>query len=72
LQPFPLEALAEAEPPLAVAAVGNDWFGSTLLQFIAQFVAVVRLVAEQAFGWVNSIDKAFCDRAIVRLTAGQQ
>jgi hypothetical protein len=51
--------------------VGNDWFGSTLLQFIAQFVAVVGLVAEPAFGWLNSIDEAFCDRALVRLTPGQ-
>ena len=66
-----VEALAEAEPPFPVAAVGNDWFGSALLQFIAQFVAVVGLVAEQVVGWFNSINEAFCDRAIVRLTPRQ-
>jgi len=43
----PVEALAEAEPRLPVAAVGNDWFGFTLRQFIARLVAVVGLVAAQ-------------------------
>src|SRR5262245_59703617 len=48
-----VEALAEVGPLFVVAAVGNDWFGSTLPQFIAQFVTVVRLVTDQAFGWFN-------------------
>jgi hypothetical protein len=47
------------------AAVGNNWFGSVLLRFIAQFVAVVGLAAKQVFGWFNSIHEALCDWAIV-------
>src|SRR5579859_7591104 len=38
-----VEALAEAERLLSVAAVGNDRFGSTLIELVAQFSAVVGL-----------------------------
>jgi hypothetical protein len=42
------------------------------MQFVAQFIAVVGLIAEHAFGWFNSVDEAFGDWAIVCLTAGQE
>ena len=44
-----VEALAEAEWLLSVAAVGNDRLGPALVQVFAQLGAVIRLVAEQAF-----------------------
>jgi hypothetical protein len=52
-----VEAFAEGERALPIDAVGNDWLGSTLIQFVAQFIVVVGLVA---------------DWAIVCLTAGQE
>ena len=65
-----VEAFAEGERALPIDAVGNDWIGSTLIQFVAQFIAIVGLVAEHMFGWFNSVDEAFGDWAIVCLTAG--
>ena len=44
-----VETLAEAERLLPVASVGNNRFGSTLIQFLTQFGAVVGLVAEHPF-----------------------
>ena len=57
---------------VSVGTVGNDWFGSTLIQFVAQLVAVVGLIAEHKFGWFNAVDEPFGNGAIVGLTAGQQ
>ena len=54
------------------SAVGNDGLGSPLIQFVAQFVAVVGLIAEHAFGWLNSVDEPLSNGAVVRLTASQQ
>jgi hypothetical protein len=42
-------SLFEAKRLLPVAAVGNDRPGPALVQPLAQFGAVIRLVAEQAF-----------------------
>ena len=67
-----VETLAEAERLLPVAAVGNDRLGSALVQFVAQFSAVVSLVAEHAFRWLHSADEALRDRAIVCFASGQQ
>jgi hypothetical protein len=67
-----VEALAKGERLFAVAAIGNDWLGSLLVQLLAQFSAVVSFVAEQAFGWLGSADEPFGDRAVVGFTAGQQ
>src|SRR5947209_10189970 len=67
-----VEAFAEAERALPIAAVGNDRLGSAPLQFLAQFGTVVGLVAEQAFGFFNSADETLGDRTIVRLASGQQ
>src|SRR6187431_3364622 len=64
--------LAEAERAFPVAAIGNDWLGSTLIQLFAQFVAVIGLVAKHALRWFNSVDETCRDRAVVCLTAGQQ
>ena len=57
-----VEALAEAERLLSVAAVRNDQFGSTLIELVAQFSAVVGLVAEHAFRWLHSADEALRGR----------
>jgi hypothetical protein len=67
-----VETLAEAERLLPVAAVWNDRLGSALIQFLAQFGAVVCLVAKHAFRRLYSADQALCDRAVVRFTSGQQ
>src|SRR5258707_1727775 len=67
-----VEALAEAERLLPVAAVGNDRRGSALVQFVAQFSAVVGLVAEHALRWLHSADDALRDRAIVCFASSQQ
>jgi hypothetical protein len=42
----PVETLAEAERLFPVAAIWNDRLGSALVQFLAQFGAVVCLVAK--------------------------
>ena len=68
----PVEALGEAESPLPVATVGNDWYGAALFQFLAQFFAVVGLVTKHPFGGFGSVDEPFGDQAIVRLTTRQQ
>ena len=67
-----VEAFAEAERLRPVAAVGNDGFGSALVQLLAQFGAVVGLVAEHAFRWLGSANEALCDRTIVCFASGQQ
>ena len=66
-----VEALAEAEWLLSVAAVGMTGLVRLVLLF-AQFGAVVRFVAEHAFRWLHSTEQALCDRAIVGFAAGQQ
>ena len=67
-----VEALVEAEWLFPVAAVRNDWLGSALVQFVAQFSAVVGLVAKHALRWLHSADEARRDRAIVCFAASQQ
>jgi hypothetical protein len=67
-----VEVFAEGEWALPAGAVGNDGLGSTPIQFFAQFVAVICLIAEQTFGWLDSVDEPSGNGAIVRLTAGQQ
>ena len=67
-----VEALAEAERLLSVTAVGNDRLGSALLQLVAQFSAVVGLVAKHAFRWRHSAEEALRDRAIMCFASGQQ
>ena len=67
-----VETPVEAERLLSVSLVGNDWFGSAVPQRLAQFRAVVGLVADQAFGRLASAYEPLCNGAIVRLTAGQE
>ena len=67
-----VEALAEAERLLSVAAVWNDRPGPTLIQFLAQFGAVVCLVAKHPFRRLYSADQALRDRAIMRFASSQQ
>jgi hypothetical protein len=67
-----VEALAEAERLLPVAAVRNDRLGSALIQSLAQLGAVLSLVAEQAFRRRYSANKPLGDRTIVCLASGQQ
>ena len=49
-----------------VAAIWNDRLGSALIQFLAQFGAVVCLVAQHPFRRLHSADQALRDRAIMR------
>ena len=67
-----LEAFAEAERLLPVTAVWNDRLGSAFIQFLAQFGTVVSLVAKHTLRRLYTADQAFCDRAVVRFTSGQQ
>ncbi|MGA9134447.1 MAG: hypothetical protein WB384_20795, partial [Candidatus Sulfotelmatobacter sp.] len=67
-----VETLAEAERLFPVAAIWNDRLGSALIQFLAQFNAVVGLVAEHPFRSLHPADQALRDRAVMRLAAGQQ
>ena len=67
-----VEALAEAERLLPVAAVRNDRLGSALIQSLAQLGAVVSLVAEQAFRRLYSAYKPLGDRTIVCFASGQE
>jgi hypothetical protein len=67
-----LETLAEAERLLSVAAVGDDRLGSALVQFLAQFGAVVGFVAEHAFGRLHSADQSLRNRAVVCFASSQQ
>jgi len=57
---------------LAIAAIWNDRLGSALIGILAQFGAVVSLIAEQALRPLDPADQAFCDRAVGRLTSGQR
>src|SRR5205814_2684345 len=50
----------------------NDRPGSALMQFVAEFAAVVTLVAEQPFRRLHSADQALRDRAIMRFASSQQ
>src|SRR4029079_9530789 len=43
-----------------------------LIQFLAQFGAIIRFVAEHAFRRSHSADQTFCDRTIVCFASGQQ
>ena len=68
----PVETLAEAEGLFPVAAIWNDRLGSALIQFLAQFGAVVCLVAKHPFRRLYSADQALRDRAIMRFASSQQ
>src|SRR3954470_23344248 len=67
-----VEAFAEAERLFPVATVWNDRLGSAPIQFLAEFGAVVGLVAKHPFRWLHSADQTLRDRAIVCFTSGQQ
>ena len=67
-----VETLAEAERLLPIAAIGNDRFGSTLIQFLTQFSAITGLVAAHAFRRLHSADQSLRDRTIVCFASGQQ
>ena len=69
---FFVEAPVEAERLLSVAAVGNDWLGSAILQPLTQLGAVVGLVADQAFRCFACGDEPLRGRTIVRFAAGQE
>jgi hypothetical protein len=69
---FSIEAFAEAERLLAIAAVWNDRFGSAPMQFSAQLGAVIGLIAEHVFRWLHSAEETLSDRAVVRFAPGQQ
>jgi hypothetical protein len=69
---FSIEAFAEAERLLAIAAVWNDRFGPAPMQFSAQLGAVISLIAEHMFRWLHSAEKTLGDRAVVRFASGQQ
>ncbi len=69
---FTVEALAEAERPLAVAAVRNNGLGPAPMQLGAQFSAIVGLVAEHMLRWLHSADQALSDRAVVCFASSQQ
>src|SRR5438093_11551843 len=67
-----VETLAEAERLFPAAAIWNDRLGSALIQFLAQFGAIVSPVAEHPFRRFHSADQALRDRAIMRFASGQQ
>jgi hypothetical protein len=69
---FFVEAPVEAEWLLSVAAVGNDWLGSAILQPQTQLGAVVGLVGDQAFRCFAYGDEPLRDRAVMRFAAGQE
>jgi hypothetical protein len=69
---FFVEAPVEAERLLSVAAVGNDWLGSAILQRQTQLGAVEGLVADQAFRCFAYGDESLRDRAVMRIAAGQE
>jgi hypothetical protein len=69
---FSIEAFAEVERLLAIAAVWNDRFGPAPMQFSAQLGAVVNLIAEHVFRRLHSAEKTLSDRAVVRFASGQQ
>src|SRR6266508_6318494 len=61
-----VETLAEVERLLPIAAVWDDRLGSALIQFLAQFIAVVFVFAQQPFRRLHSADQTLRDRAIMR------
>ena len=67
-----VEAFAEAERLLPVAAVRDDGLGCAFVQLLAQFGAVIGLVAEHAFRRLHAADQALSNRAVVGLASGQQ
>ena len=68
---FSIEAFAEAERLLAIAAVWNDRFGPAPMQFSAQLGAVISLITEHVFRRLYSAEKTLSDRAVVRFASGQ-
>src|SRR5258708_6052916 len=64
--------LVEAERLLPVAFVGDDGFGAAVFQPLAQFGAVVSLVAQELFRRFVSADQAFGHRTIMCLAARQK
>ena len=70
--PTQFATVPEAERLLSVAAVGNDWLGSAILQPQTQLGAVVGLVGDQAFRCFAYGDEPLRDRAVMRFAAGQE
>jgi hypothetical protein len=66
------EGPIQAQRLLSVAAVGNDWLGSAILQPQRQLGAVGGLVADQAFRCFAYGDEPLRDRAVRRFAAGQR
>jgi hypothetical protein len=64
-----VERFAEAKRLLPVAAVWNGRPGSAFIQFLAQFGAVVNLVAKHTLRGLYPPDQACCGRAVVRFTS---
>jgi hypothetical protein len=56
----------------SVAAVGNDWLGSAILQPQTHLGAVGGLVADHAFRCFACGDEPLRDRAVMRFAAGQE
>jgi len=64
--------LVEAEGLFAVRFVGNDGLGAALLEPVAQFGAVIGLIAEKFSGGSGSADQTLRGRTVVRFAAGQK
>jgi hypothetical protein len=67
-----VEILVEAERFLLIAAIRNDRLGSTFMQPVAQFGAIVGLVTEHVSRLLRSADESLRDGAVVYFTSGQQ
>src|SRR5687767_1992686 len=57
---------------LSVGVVWNDRLGSTLVEFLAQSVAIISHVAEHMRRRLHSADQALGKRIVVRLASGQE
>jgi hypothetical protein len=57
LKAFSIEAFAEAERLVAIAAVWNNRFSPAPMQFSAQLGAVVSLIADRVFRRLHSAEK---------------
>src|SRR5262249_56660673 len=68
----PVDTLAKAELLFSIAAIWNDRLDSPLVQVLAQFGAIVGLIAEYPFRRLHSANEALCERAIVCFTCSQQ
>lgn len=63
-----VEPLAEPARLLSIGADGNARSGSMLIELVAQFSAVVGLVAKHAYPWLYPADQSLRDREIVCFT----